>query len=174
MIFFERKIKSTNLYKGKILDLYVDEVQLEDGQIAQREYVNHSGGAAVLYIKDNKVLLVKQFRYVYNKSIYELPAGKINKNEEPKTAAMREFEEETGYIAEDVEEYQKIYPTPGYTNEVVYIFKVNKATYKNQRLDKDEFLDCIFLPINEVLCLIESGKICDAKTVCAIFKYLKK
>lgn len=170
----EKKINSNLLYDGKILRLYRDDVELPDGGTAFREYVTHSGGAAVLFIKDGAVALVKQYRYVYGKEIYEIPAGKLNEGEEPIAAALRELEEETGYRALNAEHYLSIYPSPGYTNEIVHVYKVQSAEYVGEKPDEDEFLHCEFKPLAEVVKLIESGEICDAKTVAAIYNYLSE
>lgn len=171
MSFFERKLKGTTIYKGKILDLDVDEVLLGNGAVSKREVVRHSGGAAVLLIVDEKVLLVKQFRYAYGKEIYEIPAGKLEENETPLEAAERELEEETGYKAELVR-LAEIYPSPGYTDEIIYIFLAKNAVRTAQKLDGDEFLNAEFIPIGKVNDMIERGEITDAKTVVAVGRYL--
>ena len=167
----EKRISSQLKYDGRILQLHLDEVELPDGGKAMREYVTHSGGAAVLFVKDGQVALVKQYRYAYGKEIYEIPAGKLNAGEDPKAAALRELEEETGYRAKDAEKLLQIYPTPGYTNEIIHIYVATNAEYVGENPDEDEFLQCEFMPFERVLQLIESGEICDAKTVSAIYKY---
>ena len=174
MKFFEKKLNGTTVYDGKILKLEVDEVELPDGTTSRRECVRHSGGAAVLCIIDGKVLLVKQFRYLYDKEIYEIPAGKLERGEDPIVAAARELKEETG-ISANLIPYIKLYPTPGYTDEIVYIYLAENCKLGgNQRLDEGEFLSVCFKPLNEVLLLIESGKICDGKTVAALYKYVSE
>lgn len=168
----EKKISSKLLYDGKIMRVFLDEVELPDGREAKREYLMHCGGAAVLFIKDGCVALVKQFRYAYGKEIYEIPAGKIDDGEQPEKAALRELEEETGYRALKAESLLKIFPSPGYTDEVIHIYKVTQAEFVGEKLDDGEFLNCEFMPLDWVLRRIESGEICDAKTVSAIFKYV--
>ena len=172
MKFFEKRLRGKTVYDGKILKLEVDEVELPDGTTSKRECVRHSGGAAVLCVVDGKVLLVKQYRYLYGKEIYEIPAGKLERGEDPLTAAARELKEETG-ISADLIPYIKLYPTPGYTDEVIHIFLAeNCRDGRNQSLDDGEFLSVCFRPLNEVLSLIESGEICDGKTVAAICKFI--
>lgn len=172
MSFFEKKLQGKTIYDGKVLRLEVDEVELHDGTTSKRECIRHSGGAAVLCVIDGKVLLVKQFRYLYGKEIYEIPAGKIERGEDPLLAAARELKEETG-ISADLIPYIKLYPTPGYTDEVVHIYLAKNCYFSgNQSLDSGEFLSVYFKPLNEVLKLIEVGEICDGKTVAAIYKYL--
>lgn len=168
----EKKISSELLYDGKIMKVYLDDVALPDGKRAKREFIRHCGGAAVLFIKDGCVALVKQFRYAYGKETYEIPAGKIDEGEQIERAALRELEEETGYRAEKAERFLEIYPSPGYTDEIIHIFKVNKADFVGEKLDDGEFLNCEFMPLDSVLKRIERGEICDAKTVSAVYKYL--
>lgn len=167
----EKKLSSKTLYSGKIISLNLDEVELPNGKKAYREYVRHSGGTSVLLVDNGKILLVKQFRYAYNKEIYEIPAGKLNVNEDPKIAAARELEEETGYRAELVH-MASIYPTPGYTDEIIHIYLAEKFEFVGQRLDEGEFLNCHFIDIKTVLKMIEDGEITDAKTIIAVYKYI--
>ena len=172
MSFFEKKLDGKLIYDGKILKLNVDSVLLPDGKTAKREYINHSGGAAVLYVENNKVLLVRQFRYAYGKEIYEIPAGKLEKGEDPKVTAKRELEEETGYIAKDLKELFKLYPTPGYSDEVIYVYLAENCLKSCTNPDEDEFVECEFIEIERVSKMIEDGEICDAKTIAAVYKYL--
>lgn len=174
MAFFEKKLGGKTVFQGKILKVDVDEVQLGDGSKANRECIRHSGGAAVLYVAPNGVLLVKQFRYLYGKEIWEIPAGKLEKGEDPIVAAERELEEETGYVAAELVRLLDLYPTPGYTDEVIHIYEAENCRLNRQKLDEGEFLDVKIIDLNEVLKMIESGEICDAKTVAAVYKYCIK
>lgn len=171
MSFEEKKISSRVEYDGRILKLEVDGVLLPDGTKSVRECVRHSGGAAVLFIEDNKVALVRQYRYLYGKEIYEIPAGKVEKGEDPSAAALRELEEETGYRAKKLTPLLKIYPSPGYTDEIIHIYLAEDCEKARQKLDDGEFLDVVRMPVGEVLGLIDRGEICDAKTVAAVYKY---
>lgn len=174
MTFFEKKLHGETVYDGKILKLQVDTVELPDGSKSVRECIRHSGGAAVLCVDDGKVLLVRQFRYLYGKELYEIPAGKLEKGELPEVAAARELKEETGISAELVP-FLKMYPTPGYTDEVIHIYLAkNCQRTDGQSLDDGEFLSVFFKPLNEVLEMIENGEICDGKTVAAIYKYVSE
>lgn len=168
----EYKVSSKSVYCGKILSVFVDDVRLPDGSLSKREYVRHCGGAAVLFVKDGCAALVKQYRYVYDKEIYEIPAGKIDGGETSVKAAERELEEETGYRALSLEKLARIYPSTGYTDEVIDIYFTDNAEYVGQKCDEGEFLDCEFIRLSRVAEMIESGEICDAKTVCAVYKYL--
>ncbi len=174
MKFFEKKLSGKTIYDGKILKLEVDTVELPDGTQAKRECVRHSGGAAILCVVDGKVLLVKQFRYLYGKEIYEIPAGKLESGEDPIFAAARELKEETGVTAM-LSPYLTIYPTTGYTDEVIHVYLAENCKLEGgQSLDDGEFLTVCFKPLEEVLKMIESGEICDGKTVAAIYKYISE
>lgn len=168
----EKKLTSKLIYDGKILKLFLDDVELPDGTASKREYVRHCGGAAVLFLKDDCVALVKQYRYAYGKEMYEIPAGKMDEGESAVQAAKRELEEETGYRARNIKRLLEIYPSPGYTDEIINIFYVDDADFVGEKLDDGEFLKCDFLPLDKVKALIDGGEICDAKTVTAIYKYI--
>ena len=169
----ERKINSKTIFDGKIVKLEVDGVELPDGSRAVRECVRHSGGAAVLLVHDNKVLLVKQFRYLYGKEIYEIPAEKLNEGEDGAVATERELEEETGYRSRLVP-LLDLYPSVGYTDEIIHIYYAESYKFVGQKLDEGEFLNCEFVALDKVLEMIDRGEICDAKTVAAIYKYVLK
>lgn len=167
----EKKLSSETVYDGKILKLDVDDVELPDGRKAKRECIRHSGGAAVLCVVDGRVLLVRQYRYLYGKAILEIPAGKIERGEDPALAAKRELEEETGYAA-DVVPLLDIYPTPGYTDEIIHIYLAVDCKESLKNPDDGEFVETYSYELSEVADMIERGEICDAKTVAAVYKYL--
>ncbi|MDE6241088.1 MAG: NUDIX hydrolase [Anaeroplasmataceae bacterium] len=169
----EKFLKREVIYDGKILRLDLDQVECDNGKLAYREIVRHNGGAAILCITtDNKVLLIKQFRYAYNEVLYEIPAGKLEKSEDPFTAAIREFEEETGKRALDMSYLTTIYPTCGYSSEKIYLYLVTKYEASQQHLDEDEDVEPIWMDLSSVLEMIQNGTIKDAKTICAIQTYL--
>lgn len=167
----EKKLRGRTVYDGKILRLEVDDVLLPDGTEAKRECVRHHGGASVFCVVDGKILLVRQYRYLYGKEIYEIPAGKLEYGEDPAAAAKRELEEETGYIAESVTPYLTIYPTPGYTDEIIRVYKADKCRKSEQKLDDGEFLSVHAVAPEELLEMIACGEVCDSKTVAAAYKY---
>lgn len=173
MDFFEKRTGGKTIYNGKILKLISDDVLLPDGSSSKREIVRHSGGAAVLLVTDNKVLLVRQYRYAYGKEIYEIPAGKLDGNEDPAEGAARELKEEAGYAAE-LEHLIDIYPSPGYTDEIIHLYYAKSPRFVGQKLDEGEFLNCEFIPLERVIKMIEAGEINDAKTVTALYAYLLK
>ncbi len=173
MNFNEKTLESKCIYDGKIIKVKKDKVLLPNKKEAFREIVEHGGGACVLCEKEGKILLVKQFRYAYNKEIWEIPAGKINAGEEPYLTALRELEEEGGIKAESAELLYEIYPSPGYTSEIIYLYKVNEFSVTNQHLDEDEFLSGKWFSREELKKMIKSGEIKDGKTLIALLYALK-
>lgn len=169
--FYEQTEEVSWKFKGNIINVHHDSITLADGTPAMREVVDHPGGVAVVGLtEDNEILLVRQFRYPYKETIYEIPAGKLEYDENPRDAAIREFSEECGATAEVFESLGEIYPTPGYCGEIIRIFYAAKLSYGEQHLDDDEYLDVIKMPFDECVRRIMSGEIKDAKTIAGIFK----
>lgn len=171
MHYEEKTLKRNYIYKGKILTLRKDDVLLFDGSSAVREIIEHSGGACVLYEEDGKFLFVKQFRYAYGETVLEIPAGKLNAGEDPKSAGIRELEEEAGIRVTDATLLYVAYPTPGYTNEKIYIYRAKNGVKTKTNLDEGEFLDVVWLEKNVVKQMLKNGEIKDAKTIIALQAY---
>lgn len=173
----EKKIDSKLIYDGKIVKLYKDTVLCQNGNHATREVVRHNGGVGVLAVIDDKILLVKQFRYPNEIFTLEIPAGKLEPNEQPRICALRELEEETGYSAKDVQQISKFLPTPGYSDEWLYIYEA-KDVYKVENplpCDDDEMIEIVALDIDEAYHQVTTGKIFDSKTIIAIMHaYINK
>ena len=172
MKFNEKTLDKEYLYNGKILSLRKDQVLLPDGNKAVREVVEHSGGSCIVCEMNDKILLVKQFRYPYGKELYELPAGKLNEGESPEQTAIRELEEEGGVVAERVEKMFEVYPTPAYTNEIIRIYRAINVSKSTQHLDDDEFLECCWFDKDTLRKMIKNGEIKDAKTLIALLAIL--
>ena len=168
---YERTEKVNGIYNGRVLTMHVDDVLLCNDQKANRECVDHPGGVAVIGVTDDDmVVLVRQFRYPYKETIYEIPAGKLEKGEDPFEAGKREFKEETGGVAEEYISLGEIYPSPGYTNEIIRLYAAKNITFEEQNLDDDEFLQVCQISFDELIRRIMSGEIKDAKTIVAAFK----
>lgn len=167
----EKTVRKNYIYRGKIINVRCDDAELPNGRPCRREIVEHPGGACVLCVKDGKVALVRQFRYAYGEAIYEIPAGKLNEGEDPMLAAERELGEETGMIADELVLRFVLYPTPGYTNEKIFIYEALGVREGKQHLDEGEFLNVEFVPIEDALEMVENGSICDAKTIVALQRY---
>lgn len=168
MDYIEKTVQKHYVYQGKILNLRCDDALLPDGRACKREIIEHSGGACVLYVEDGAVLLVRQYRYAYGESLYEIPAGKLEKGENPESAAFRELEEEAGVKADKIQLLCVDYPSPGYTNEKIYIYRAFGGVKTARRLDDDEFLDAEFIPLAKVKEMLRNGEIKDGKTVIAL------
>lgn len=171
----EIKEKENLIYDGKILKLYVDDVITNNNMKAKREIVHHHGGAAILLVnKSKQVLLIKQYRYAYNEVLYEIPAGKLEENEDPYNAALRELEEETGCKTDTLEPLGVVYPTCGYSNEKIYLYLAKNYITTHTNFDIDEDIESKWYSIKEVNEMIQKGVIKDAKTIIAFYNYLNK
>lgn len=169
----EKTIQSNLIFSGRVINLRSDVVLLPDGNTAGREIVEHPGGVCVAAIDDeDNILLVKQFRYPYKEAILEIPAGKRDKegDSDPLTCGKRELKEETGATAKTYISLGELYPTPGYCNEVIYMFAAKNLTFGEQCTDEDEFLDVVKMPFEKAVQMVTSGEIKDAKTQAAILK----
>lgn len=164
----EKTVKQNVVFEGKIIRVRCDDAELPDGKPCKREVVDHAGGASVLYVREGKVLLVRQFRYPYMEETLEIPAGKLNPGEDPAQTAARELAEETGWQPASVEHMFTIYPTPGYSAEKIYIYRAHGVREGQVHPDEDEFVTAAFYPVDEVLSMIEKGEIKDAKTIIAV------
>lgn len=170
--FNEEQISSQTIYSGRIIDVCLDDVRLPDGKLSQREYVKHRGGACILAVDDDdSVYLVRQYRYPYGAVIAEIPAGKLESGEEPAVTAARELEEEVGVKAEHILPYGVLYPTPGYTNERIYVFLATELKKSRTHFDDEEFINVVKMPFAELLEKVIRGEIHDAKTCYATLKY---
>ena len=171
MDYVEKTVEKHYVYEGKIIKVRRDDAILPNGEPCIRELVEHSGGASVLYIEDGKVLLVRQFRYAYGESVYEIPAGKLEYGEDPKAAAARELEEEAGVKAGRLELLFTLYPTPGYTNEKIYIYRAYEGEKVQAHLDEGEFLDAAYIPLERAKEMLANGELKDGKTIAALQAY---
>ena len=166
----EKKLNSTEIYKGVVIHVKKDQVLCENGITSYRECVGAPGGVAILAVKDNKILLVKQYRYVVQEETIEIPAGKIEPNEDLAICAKRELEEETGYEAESLKKLFTFYPTPGFCSEVLHIYEAINIQKMEcpSAMDEDEVINHYFLDIEEAYQQVLNGTIKDSKTMIAI------
>lgn len=174
MVFEEKTIGSENIFNGRIINVKLEKVLMPDGSLAQREIVKHPGGVGIVALTDDdKVVLVKQFRKPLNKAIYEIPAGKLDKNEEVEMCGRRELLEETGASAKKFTSLGYMYPSPGFTDEVTHIYLATGLSFGNASPDEDEFLDVELFTIDEIKEMIMKNEINDGKTVMGFFKMLE-
>lgn len=167
----ENMIKRENKYHGLLMDIHVDTVELPNGKTALREVADHVDGVAVLPLDErNNVLTVTQYRYVFGKTLLEIPAGKLDAGEDPVTGALRELKEETGAVPDTFLPLGRILPAPGCYGETLHLFLAKGLHMEDQCLDPDEFLNVERIPFSEMVHRCMSGEIEDAKTVAAVLK----
>ncbi|MCJ8006739.1 NUDIX hydrolase [Lederbergia wuyishanensis] len=169
--FEEKTINSKEIFSGKIVRLLVDDVLLPDGNMAKREIVKHPGAVAIIAINDeNKVIMVEQYRKPLERSLLEIPAGKLEYGEEPLVTAERELEEETGYAAGKMEHLISFYTSPGFADELIHLYIATDLTkIDNPKIgDEDEFVELHEITLEEAIHYVEEKRIYDAKTVYAV------
>ncbi|WP_088035686.1 NUDIX hydrolase [Evansella clarkii] len=171
--FNEKTVKTEAVYKGRIIDLNVHDIILPNGKNSKREVVNHPGAVGVIAVTDEgKLILVNQFRKPLEKTIAEIPAGKLEKNEDPLVCAKRELEEETGVKAESWKALGSFYTSPGFADEKIYLYLAENLKEGTKNTDEDEFVEMFEVTLREAEELIKKEIIHDAKTVFAV-QYLK-
>ncbi|HZK00319.1 MAG TPA: NUDIX hydrolase [Tissierellaceae bacterium] len=170
MIYEEKTMKSEKIYEGKILNIRVDTVELPDKKYSKREIVEHPGGVAIIAITDdNSLVLVKQFRKAVEDFTWEIPAGKLEVNEEPRETAIRELKEETGYQAEKLTYITEFYTSPGYCSEKIHLFLAEGLIEGESSPDSGEFLETSTIALNDLVKMLDRGEIVDSKTMIGIF-----
>ncbi|MFP4015750.1 MAG: NUDIX hydrolase [Halanaerobiales bacterium] len=169
----EKTIRSEDIYSGKILNLRIDRVSIPNGNQAEREIVEHSGGVCILAVTDNnRILLVEQFRKPVEGNLLELPAGKLEKDEDPLECAKRELVEETGYQAESVEYLFSFHTSPGYSNEIIHLYLASDMEEVGVDPDENEIIINHQLEKKDIMKMISTGKIKDSKTIIGLLYYL--
>jgi ADP-ribose pyrophosphatase len=169
MSFFEKTLSSEMIYKGRILNLRVDQVELPNGHRTAREVVEHGGAVAVVPVNDsNEIIMVRQFRYPAGQALLEVPAGKLEKGESPEICAARELREETGFEAGEIRLLFSFYTTPGFSNEMMYLYLARGLVYRGDRPDADELIHRQPVPLERALEMVDRGEICDAKSIIGI------
>lgn len=169
MNLYEKTEKEEIIYSGKLLRLKKIKVRLPNERFSTREIVEHPGAVAILAVDENKkVILVKQYRKAMEEVLWEVPAGKLDKNEEPLSCAKRELKEETGYRAESWRKIGSFYSSPGFSNEIIHIYFAQNLKEGAQKLDEDEFLEFYTFDIDKIKEMLRQGSIKDAKTQIAL------
>lgn len=167
----EKTLESELMYDGKIVKLYRDKALLENGSEVSREVIKHPGGVCIVPLTEKgEVIMVKQFRYPSGKVLTEIPAGKLEWQEDHFACGKRELKEETGCTAEKYDYLGCLLPTPAYDTEVIHMYLARELTRAEQKLDEDEFLDVMKIPFDKALEMVMNGEITDAKTQLALLK----
>lgn len=171
MKLYEKTLDRTDKFQGKIIDVHVDSVELENGKTSFREVVDHPGGVAVAAITEkDEILLVRQFRYPYKEVLTEIPAGKLEKGEDPFEAVKREQMEETGTFGENYIFLGNLYPSPGYCGEIIRIWACRISGQGDTHLDEDEFVEVDRVPMEKAVEMVMNNEIPDSKTQVSILK----
>jgi ADP-ribose pyrophosphatase len=171
----EKTIRKEKIFSGKVVQLYVEDVQLPNGKTSKREVIKHPGAVAIIPItKEGKLVLVRQYRKALERVLVEIPAGKLEKGEEPLATAQRELEEETGYRAQSMRHIVSFYTSPGFADELIHLYMAEglEKLEDAASLDEDEFVDILEVTLEEALEMLEKREIYDAKTAYAL-QYLQ-
>jgi len=168
------RASSRHIYRGRVLSLRVDELDVEGGRSVRREVVEHPGAVTILAFDDQeRLLLVRQYRHPVGRDLLELPAGTFDPGDDPETCALRELQEETGYRPGRLERLGGFYLAPGYCTEYQNVFLATDLTKSRLPPDEDERIELVPLPLEEALSMVEAGEIEDAKTAAALLLYLR-
>ncbi|WP_297211951.1 NUDIX domain-containing protein [uncultured Flavonifractor sp.] len=171
MELWEKTLESQTLFEGKIVTVKLDQAQLVDGTVARREVVEHPGGVCILPLfDDGTVSIVRQFRYPFQAVVTELPAGKLEKGEDHRPAAIRELAEEVGVTCGKLTYLGCLYLSPGFSTEVLHMYLAQELKQGQCHPDADEFLEAERVPFSQLLAQVLSGEIVDAKTVALVLK----
>ncbi|MCH5189561.1 MAG: NUDIX hydrolase [Oscillospiraceae bacterium] len=167
----EKQLKAEYIFKGKIFNVRVDEALMPNGKTAVREVVEHNGGVMIAPMdEEGNLYFVEQFRYPYFEVVTELPAGKLEKGEDPYAAGVRELKEETGATADKIISLGKLYPSPGYCGEIIHLYLATGLSFGEQNPDDDEFLEVKKIHISEAVEMVMNGELPDGKTQVGILK----
>lgn len=169
--FKEETISSEHIFTGKIISLQVDQVRLPNGKTSSREIVKHSGAVAILALKDGRMIVVEQYRKALERSLIEIPAGKLDPGEDPLQSAHRELKEETGFTCDQLRPISSFYTSPGFADEIIHLYLAENLQAGQMQLDEDEFLSCDQITLEQAKQYIQDGSIRDAKTVAAVYAW---
>ena len=165
----ENKISSKTVFKGRFLDVRSDEVTLPNGKTSIREWIKHPGAVCIIpRLPDNKIALIKQYRYPVQQEMIELPAGKLDQNESPENCAARELEEEIGYRASKLTFITNIHPAIGFADEIMGLYLAEDLQKTASNRDIDEFIELMPIHLHKAVKMVWNGAITDVKTIIGI------
>lgn len=161
--------RSTLIKKGRVFELYAENVTLPNGVTLDMDIIRHPGAAAIVpVLADRRVLLIKQYRHAVGGFIWEIPAGTLNAGETPRCCAERELVEETGYSARQLEKMAEITPLPAYSDERIHLYLAMDLDRADQKLDADELLYVHPVELDQAIVMIANGEIQDAKSIAGL------
>lgn len=165
----EKLINTETIYNGKIFDVELRKIELPDGRQTVYDIVKNPNACAIVALDgEGSVIMVRQYRQSAGKVLLEIPAGKIDEGEDPDTCAARELSEETGYTAQNIERLLSARVSPGFSTEIIYIYKATGLTPGDTNFDEDEFIETVKVPIDEAYKMIKKGEIEDGKTISGV------
>jgi len=171
MKFFEKQIETNTVYEGIIVNVRRDIAELQNGNRSKREVVEHPGGVGIVALTDEgKVLMVRQYRYPMEEEIIEIPAGKLDNDEDPFECAKRELSEETGYTAKTYVDFGAMYPSPGFCRETLYLYLALDLVPGEMHLDENELLSVEEIDLDELVERVMNNELKDAKSIIGILK----
>jgi len=171
MKFYEEQVETKTVFKGKIVNIRQDVARLQNGNLSNREVVEHPGGVGIIPLtSDNKIIMVRQYRYCMEEEIIEIPAGKLEYGEDPFECAKRELSEETGCTAGKYVDFGKIYPSPGFCRETLYLYLALDLERGEMHLDDNELLSIEEIDIDELIDMINANELYDAKSVVGVLR----
>lgn len=169
-----RLLSSRTVYTGRLFNVELDELEMPNGVVAKRESLRHPGAVCMVPVDDEgRLLLVTQYRHSAGRRLLEIPAGTLEPGEEPEPAAIRELQEEVGMIPGRVKALGGMWVAPGYTTEYIHIFVCTELRPSKLSADDDEDLEVFPTTVEDALAMIDSGEICDAKSVIGVLRWLR-
>lgn len=167
----EKTLNRKEIFKGKVIEVHLDDIELPNGKKSTREVVNHRGGVCICAMTDEReIIFVRQYRYPYHEVVLELPAGKLEKDSTPLENGKRELLEETGAIGRDYKSLGSVYPSPGYCGETIHLYFCRVAEWGEVCPDEDEFVEIERIPFEKAVQMVLNNEIPDAKSQVAILK----
>lgn len=166
----ETTLSSKHIFSGRLLEVYLDTVQLPNGKTSTREWIDHPGASCIIpVLPDGKLGLIRQYRYAAKSVFIEFPAGKLDKGETPEHCATRELEEEIGFTAKKFTFLTHIHPAIGFSNERMWLYLAEELTRTRENKDKDEFLELLPTDTKKAMEMVKNGEITDVKTLIGLF-----
>ena len=169
----EQLLSSKEIFRGHVVNLRIDTIEKKSGVVTTREIVEHKDCIAVVVVDEvDNILMVKQFRTPINKMLLEIPAGGVKDGEDLEDCVRRELQEEIGYLPAKLQRLGGFYAAPGYCSEYLHIFLATDLTISRLTAEDTDEIEVMRFTVPEILAMIDSGEICDAKSIAGLLKYI--